>query len=73
MKIVILNYNCSCVDIVYVSEEDKEKYGGEHFDDIQCLHDYGYSENEIHWMCVDDDPDEVPVYWAGENIPVICL
>ena len=75
MKIAVLNYEQECIDIILVSKEEFEEYGGEEFDDVGFLCDKGYSLNEIHWMCVDcgEEPDEIPVYWYNEEIPSIVL
>ncbi len=63
MKIIILNYLLSCVDVVHIpdSEEDIESN----------LVKLGYDLDSIHWMVSEDDG--TPVFYYNEECPIIVL
>lgn len=65
-KIIILNYELSCVDVVHIPAEcqlteDVEK----------ALMDMGFKISQISWMSADDG--EIPVFYDNEECPVCTL
>ena len=74
VKIVVLNFPQMCVDVIPVSPEEYEEYGGdENFDDVGFLGNKYPSISELQWMVCTDDPCEIPVFWNDEQIPYFTL
>ena len=70
MKIVILNYEEGCIDVVPVRIDDEEKIENGQIEAEQYLQDHGFHTSSLSWMVCDDD---VPVFWNGESIPYVGL
>lgn len=74
MKIVTLNCIDNYVEVFPVSQEERKNYNDGHgFDAEAFLSDRNISLDNTLWMVVDNDPDEVLVFWDGETIPYASL
>lgn len=65
----MLNYTEGCIDIYPVKKEEEKMFDADDFDCSLFLSEKGYDIDNCHYMIVDNDSDEIPVYWHGENIP----
>lgn len=65
MKIVLLNYASQCIEVCPVNDAVID----ENFDEELYLAEKGYDIDNCNWMLVDNDPDDIPVFWMNENIP----
>ena len=70
MKIVVLHHDGCYIEIIPVigDIEIDEFYS---WDDY--LAEWGVELSNISYMVCTDDPDDIPVYWYGENIPTVTL
>ena len=70
MKIIILNYKQSCVDVLPIGKDLEER--SETIDWEMWLQDsMGYKLSEISWMLTEEN--DVPVFWGNEEIPFVTL
>lgn len=70
MKIILLNYEEACLDVLPVRTDDAEKIKKGELSSDQYLSDLGYNLSSLGWMVCDDD---IPVFWNGESIPYTSL
>ena len=67
IKIIILNHLDQCVEVVPVSDEDYERYGGKDgFFPQNYLSNHGYNWDNRSFMVCEED---CHVFWANETIP----
>ncbi len=73
MKAIILNYNVGCVEVANLPNTLIDNEG---YDTTEKIESYlsdvlDFKLSEIAYMISDDD--EVPVYQAGEVIPMVTI
>ena len=74
MKIVVLNVYQQCVEVYPIDPHTQEVYGGDNFNPELFLSEQGLPMNDISWMSLDDkDGDKIPVFWNGEEKPLLIL
>ena len=70
MKIVLLNYEEGCVDVLPVRVDDEAKLKSGEITEEEYISSCNLNTSSINWMICDDD---VPVFWNGESIPYTSL
>ena len=73
MKVAVLNFTGGYIEIANVPENIEKQMWEGNMDDVQAMLELGYDLENIQYMFIDGDPDDVLVYYKGDPIPVTAL